>query len=257
MAFLIPNYDFLRNIEPHRRNAAIVLYDMPRTLNTVFSDVINVITRQTEATGGNRQPQESKQIDLITQAFSGLKNLQISNFLSISTMQIGDVNNTITAQTDEFYNGLVVRTQGKIVYPETVDVTFKEYMYKPITRIMNSWSSLQSDKATGRVGHQTDYKGRIIKVEFDPDININAQDLFSSNSEDSAWSTTQRFLANQTRVVVYEGAWPSSVAETGSEVDSDAIDDLSVTFTIDAVLEDFTYARTQLRELISELFGNL
>jgi hypothetical protein len=56
MAFLIPNYDFLRNIEPHRRNAAIVLYDMPRTLNTVFSDVINVITRQTEATGGNRQP---------------------------------------------------------------------------------------------------------------------------------------------------------------------------------------------------------
>lgn len=255
MAFLIPNYDFLKNIEPHRKNAAIVLYSLPRTLNTVFSDIVNLITNQTKNTNATRTPNESVQTNIITTAFSGLRNVQISNFLSVSTKEIGDVNNSITVQTDEFYNGLVVRTQGKIVYPESVDITFKEYMYKPITRIMNQWSGLQSDKATGRVGHQSDYKGRIVKVEFDPDVNIQPQDLFSQESEDSAWSSAKRILKNQTRILVFEGAWPSTVPETGMQVDSDDIDDVSITFTIDAVLEDSVYARTQIASLIDSLFS--
>jgi len=59
MAFLIPNYDFLKNIEPHRKNAAIVLYSLPRTLNTVFSDIVNLITNQTKNTNATRTPNES------------------------------------------------------------------------------------------------------------------------------------------------------------------------------------------------------
>lgn len=230
-----PNYSLTQFSQRKYSHSFVVLYSLPKGLNNLTMDMLMKNSVQPF------QPPESVLKDVINQG-------NISDLLTISTIDIRGFNWQIqTLEDDGFFNG-VVRYQGKRQYPDNISVNFREYLGSPITRIMLQWQKLQNDPVTNTIGYQQDYKGVIIKLEVDPNIfgqsegELRIEELLS-HIHDEVNNGLPNLGNIITRQIVFENVFPTTIPENDSDYTNSNLVEVEVTFSVDRVYEDQDWQR--------------
>lgn len=240
-----PDYAIQQFQQPKQRFSFIVLYQLPLGLGPVEMEGVK---KQGSMSQLNHDPYPAV-------SFINTGNTKsISNILTLSTKTFPQTNWGITPQTDQaFFNGQI-HWAGKRTYDNSIQITFREYVTSPIQRVLLNWQKLANDGVTNNIGYQNKYKGLILKLELDP--NVFHDDTGEMLSVDELLkrtkSMTQKGLGQSdgsdlenvvTRQIIYEGCWPTAIAESDSQYDEGTLSDTNVTFSVDRYFEDLDWSR--------------
>lgn len=252
MRFIQPSYEFIKSTEPLKSNQFVVLFDLPNLLQT-SPNLTNIQNSISQIKSSDKLPDEV--INLQDQEQSGT---QLSQILSLQTINFPTITKSLNVVTDSLYNGIVNRTITNYTHPDSVDITFREFKNRPIEKIMTEWQNLVNNKVKGTLGRQKDYKGRIIKIEYDPHLLPN-----SNSTESSVWhsvlNSDQLGQNPITRVVILEGVFCESFDESPNDRTTSDYHNVPVTFNVDLQfeVENFDELTDEYKTHIRELYGQV
>ena len=234
-----PDYSLSQYQQPKQQHQFVVLYQLPKGMESIIFESKNSEEFFKKILGRGTNPTQSM-----------LYNTdEISDFLTLSTVSIGDSPWQVNQKMDEgFFNGHVA-TQGRRQFQSSQNVTFREYTTSPITRIMKYWQTLQNDSVTHNIGYMANYKGLMVKLDLDPNVFLeeSPDQLPINELLKKVKKNTQEGLDELDRVitrqVVYDGVWPMTIPEPGSNYSSDDSVQIQVQFSMDRYYDDIDWRR--------------
>lgn len=236
-----PDYSISQYAQPKQRFSFIVLYQLPSGMSEVENGGIEKQAIQGQL-GRDQFPAES------IVASQNTKN--VSDLLTISTKTFPDLSWVVTPQTDNHFFNSKIHWAGKRTYVDTVNITFREYVTSPITRLFKNWQRLANDPVTNNIGYQNKYKGMIVKLEIDPNVfhdtteMLNIEQLLPKLKKSTQKGFDGDLEKIVTRQIVLDGIWPSTINDPGNDYsDNGTLQDCSVTFHCDRYFEDKDWQR--------------
>lgn len=248
-----PDYSLLQYTQPKQRFQFLALYQLPEGLlayRQLNESMTNLVQPNEGILGQTQIMRGSDTIQGKHATFNN--NLPISDFLTMSTQNFPPIDHIVNQVNDETFYNAKVRWAGRRQYPDTIAIQFREYVQSPITRIMEDWQRLANDPVTNNIGYANNYKGRIVKLEIDPNYfykgeasGLPVQDLLQKVKNDylSLSGIAPEGEQIVTRQVVFEGVWPTTIPDDGGQYNEDGLVVTNVTFSIDRFYEDKDWAR--------------
>lgn len=246
MKMRLPDYSLAQYTQPRQRHQFLVLYFLPTGLYTNFNNISKDTLKRIRA---KYEPDGNTILNTIGQPYTrepvipGISS-DVQDFLTLSTQSIQDVNWQVSNQTDEQFYNQRIHWGGKRIYDDNIQIQFREYVESPVTRLLLMWQRLVNDPVTNNHGYAQDYKGKIIKLEFDPNImkEQTIEKLLTKFKSDFFQLTTEDSKVI-TRQVIFEGVWPSSIPEMGGQYNEDTLVTFTQQFTVDRYFEDNDWVR--------------
>lgn len=246
MKMTLPDYSLAQYGQPRQRHQFLVLYIFPAILN----NYLTTIAKPTLKTIRQKyQPESDSFLNSVGKMYTRSPEIQgvnvnVQDFLTLSTQSIQDVNWQVSNQTDEQFYNQKIHWGGKRIYDDNLQIQFREYVQSPVTRLLLLWQKLVNDPVTNAQGYASDYKGKIIKLEFDPNImgTSDVSDLLKKVKSNFFELTTDNSEI-VTRQVIFEGVWPSNIPEIGGQYNEDTLVTFTQQFTVDRYFEDNDWGR--------------
>lgn len=238
-----PDYTVQQFQQPKQKFSFVTLFQLP--IGLTEGGLSNAKQLSNDQLPRDFNPQASF-------AYTG-NGVDMSDLLSMSTKTFPDVTWSVNTATDNhFYNGHI-HWQGTRNYTDSIQLSFREYVGSPITRILNQWQKVANDPVTNNIGYQNKYKGVIVKLDVDPNV-IFADGNIEEASIQGILEKTKEYVQKGfdsglldnilTRQIVFEGQWPSSISEVGGDYSSTGdLIDVSCTFHVDRYYEDTDWGR--------------
>ena len=248
-----PDYSLLQYTQPRQRFAFLTLFQLPEGLGG-YKQLLESMTNQVQPNEGilgkSQAVKGQDSIDTFHATYNEKSTIQ--DFLTMSTQTFPPIDHTVNQVNDDTFYNAKVRWAGRRQYPDTIAIQFREYVQSPITRIMEDWQRLANDPVTNNIGYANNYKGRIVKLEIDPNYfyknetsGLPIQQLLGKVKKDYLSLTGIAPEGEQlvTRQVVFEGVWPTSIPDDGGAYSEDGLVTVNVTFSIDRFYEDKDWSR--------------
>jgi len=204
-----PFYDQVRTLNPKQNYQFLLLYRLP--------DYLITPNKENKFQFFSTQDQKVflEYYNKIENTAAKIDNKEIlpnvtGKLLSLATRTAPKIQYN-TAKLNEKILNQNINIAAGIEYPTNFSITFREYEFYPIYRIIRSWALMASNVYTKVTSKKSDFVGQIYRIEFKADFNMNN---VVNNPEGKIDSTIfDSYSDGIERVVVYDGVYPTNIPD--------------------------------------------